>query len=103
MGGPRTSLAAQSPDVEAELRVRLDGYRKALEGKDLNALRSYYEDFTDSQRAALARYFESAEDLRIEFDDGAWPSSAMMPPCRSRATTASPTVAPASRSTPRCG
>ena len=69
MGGPRTSLAAQSPDIEAELRMTLEGYRKALEGKDLATLRSYYEDFTDSQRAALTRYFESADDLRIEFDD----------------------------------
>jgi len=68
-GGPRPSLAGPAPDPETELRVTLDGYRKALEGKDLTTLRSYYEDFTDSQRAALARYFESTEDLRIEFDD----------------------------------
>jgi hypothetical protein len=62
-------LAEPPPGIEAELRVTLEGYRKALEGRDLNTLRSYYEDFTDSQQAALARYFESTEDLRIEFDD----------------------------------
>ena len=69
IGVPRPSLAEPPPGIEAELRVTLEGYRKALEGRDLNTLRSYYEDFTDSQQAALARYFESTEDLRIEFDD----------------------------------
>ncbi len=59
----------QAPDVEVELRQTLEGYRKALETKDLDALRSYYQEFTDSQRTALASYFASADGLRVEFSE----------------------------------
>jgi len=63
------SLAAPAPDVEGELRGVLEGYRKALEAKDLAALRLYYEDFPEGQQAALARYFDAASGLRIELSD----------------------------------
>ena len=63
------SLAQAAHDLESELRAALESYRQALEGKDLDALRTYYADFTPSQAAALARYFANAADVRVEFSD----------------------------------
>ncbi|MBX3025086.1 caspase family protein [bacterium] len=63
------SFAQTDPDAEAQLRVTLEGYRQALEDEDLDALRRYYADFPASQAAALDRYFENAENLRIELSD----------------------------------
>ena len=47
----------------------LEGYRKALEEKDLSTLRAYYEELSENQRSALAGYFNAAADLHIEFSD----------------------------------
>jgi TolB-like protein len=65
----RRAWAAAAMDPEGELHATLEGYRRALEGKDLNALRGYYEEFTESQNAALVQYFASADDLHIEFSN----------------------------------
>ena len=63
------SFAADLSAPEADLQETLEGYRAALEGKDLHGLQSYYDDFTDSQSNALSRYFENAVDLRVEFSN----------------------------------
>jgi TolB-like protein len=65
----RPSFAASPPDAESELMGTLEGYRKALEEKDLSTLRAYYEQLSESQRSALVDYFDAAADLRIEFSD----------------------------------
>jgi uncharacterized caspase-like protein/TolB-like protein len=68
-GLARPSLAQASADPETALQSTLQGYRQALESKDLDALRGYYEEFPPSQAAALARYFNNTTDLQIEFSD----------------------------------
>lgn len=70
LGGlARPSFAQASPDLDAVLQSTLEGYRQALESKDLDALRGYYEEFAPSQAAALTRYFENTADLHVEFGD----------------------------------
>jgi len=64
-----TCYAADAQDPEAELRATLEGYRRAFEEKDLAALAGYYAGFSNEQRAALRRYFENADELRVEFAD----------------------------------
>lgn len=63
------SFAQTDPNAEAQLRITLEGYRQALEDENMDALRGYYADFPASQAAALDRYFENAENLRIELSD----------------------------------
>jgi uncharacterized caspase-like protein len=63
------SYAAATEDPETALRATLEGYRSAFEGEDIEAIKGYYVEFTDTQRAALARYFENATQLRVEFSD----------------------------------
>jgi uncharacterized caspase-like protein len=65
----RPSWAASTGDPEGELRATLEGFRRALESKDLTALQGYYEEFTPGQSAALAQYFANADDLQVEFGD----------------------------------
>ncbi len=69
LGVARPILAAPPPDLETELEVMLESYRRALQAEDLGALRAHYEDFTDGQSRALARYFENAAGLEVEFRD----------------------------------
>ena len=62
-------FAQELADMEMSLRAVLDDYRQALEDEDLDNLRAHYDAFTPSQAAALDRYFENAEDLRVELSD----------------------------------
>jgi len=63
------SYAADDRDPEAELRARLEGYRRAFEQQDVDAVAAFYVEFTPKQAAALRRYFENAGNLRVQFDD----------------------------------
>jgi TolB-like protein/ketosteroid isomerase-like protein len=63
------ALAESSQDAGGDLQQTLEGYRRALESKNLDALRNYYEDFTETQSMALTRYFNNAADLHVEFGD----------------------------------
>lgn len=63
------SFAQDNLDPEGELRATLEGYRQALESEDIEALRSYYEDFTPGQATALSTYFENASALQVELTD----------------------------------
>jgi hypothetical protein len=63
------SWAAPAADPEGELRITLEGFRQALESKNLTGLRAYYEEFTEGQSVALTQYFANADDLHIEFSD----------------------------------
>ena len=64
-----TSHAADNAGPEADLSATLEGYRQAFEREDPEALAHYYAEFSPAQRAALQRYFDNADDLRIEFGD----------------------------------
>lgn len=63
------SHAAETADVETELRSTMDSYRAAFEAKDMDALRRHYADFNAGQEAALKRYFENADGLTVEFSN----------------------------------
>jgi uncharacterized caspase-like protein len=63
------SFAESQPGADTDLQETLEGYRRALESKNLDRLRAYYEDFTDTQGTALTRYFDNAVDLHVEFGD----------------------------------
>jgi len=63
------SYAADNPNPEVALRATLEEYRKAFEGGDIDTLARYYVAFAPTQRAALKRYFDNADDLRVEFSD----------------------------------
>jgi ketosteroid isomerase-like protein len=65
----RPSYGAEISNPEIELREALEGYRQAFEAEDINGLARYYAQFTAVQRAALQRYFDNAERLRVEFSD----------------------------------
>jgi ketosteroid isomerase-like protein len=63
--GPAVAIA-QEPDAdESAIRTVLNQYGAALQAKDVNALAGLQLDMTDGQRAALARYFGTARDLRV--------------------------------------
>jgi TolB-like protein/ketosteroid isomerase-like protein len=63
------SYAAGNDDPEASLRAVLEGYRNAFEARDIEAIGRFYFEFSDAQRAALARYLDNASQLRVEFSD----------------------------------
>jgi TolB-like protein/ketosteroid isomerase-like protein len=63
------SYAASYDQPELELRTTIEGYRVAFENEDIETLGRYYVEFTDPQRASLSRYFDNADDLRVEFSD----------------------------------
>jgi TolB-like protein len=65
----KASYAADNPNPEVELRATLEEYRKAFEGGDVDGLARYYVAFAPTQRAALKRYFDNADGLRVEFSD----------------------------------
>jgi TolB-like protein/ketosteroid isomerase-like protein len=63
------SYAAENPNPEVELRAALEEYREAFERGNIDALARFYVAFAPTQRAALKRYFDNADDLRVEFSD----------------------------------
>ena len=65
-----TALAEQPPDAtRAEILWVLERYRRATEGREIQALAGIYEEFTPEQQAAQQRYFDGVRDLRIAFDN----------------------------------
>jgi TolB-like protein len=65
-----TALAEQPPDAtRAEILAVLERYRRATEGREMQALAGIYEEFTPEQQAAQQRYFDGVRDLRIAFDN----------------------------------
>lgn len=66
---PAMSHAADGAALEADLHAVLEGYRQAFEREDVDALARYYTQFTPAQGASLRRYFDNADDLRVEFTD----------------------------------
>jgi hypothetical protein len=57
--------AAASAPEEASIRDLLERYRTALEAESIDELAELHVQMTDVQRQALARYFESADALRV--------------------------------------
>src|SRR5215831_7018318 len=52
-----TALAEQPPDAtRAEILGVLERYRRATEGREIQALAEIYEEFTPEQQAAQQRY-----------------------------------------------
>ena len=59
---------AQQQD-EAGVKQLLERYRTALEAKNMEQLASIYLSLSDNTRDALNRYFQSANDLKVQFSD----------------------------------
>jgi ketosteroid isomerase-like protein len=57
---------AQTQD-EAGVKELLERYRAALEAKNLDQLAAIYLTLSDNTRDALTRYFQSANDLKVQF------------------------------------
>jgi adenylate cyclase len=67
---PWTASAHAAEAVEdAPIRAVLEAYRTALEQKNLDALAGVHVELTEPQRAALGKYFESADALRVQLAD----------------------------------
>lgn len=69
-------LAATSAYADEAVGIDIDGvrrvlaeYRGALEAKDVERLASLYVSFAASRREAQQRYFDNADDLKIEIAD----------------------------------
>lgn len=58
-----------NPSEETEIRDILERYRVACERKDLEMLRSVYDNLTPAQIEANRRYFENARSLAVSFGD----------------------------------
>jgi class 3 adenylate cyclase/TolB-like protein len=59
---------AQEQD-EAGVKQLLERYRAALEAKNLDQLAAIYLTLSDNTRDALNRYFQSANELKVQFSD----------------------------------
>ena len=57
------------PRVEEEARDLLEGYRQAIEAKNVNAVALLYRALTERQQGALRTYMQSANDLNVELTD----------------------------------
>jgi TolB-like protein/ketosteroid isomerase-like protein len=57
---------AQAAD-EQGVKQLLERYRAALEAKNLDQLAAIYVSLSDNTREALTRYFQSANDLKVQF------------------------------------
>jgi class 3 adenylate cyclase/TolB-like protein/ketosteroid isomerase-like protein len=68
-GGTTTAWAAEEEEGEAAVLELLDAYRAALEREDLEALAAIHVALGEEQRTGFARYFESAEDLRVTISE----------------------------------
>ncbi|HLK11336.1 MAG TPA: adenylate/guanylate cyclase domain-containing protein [Candidatus Binatia bacterium] len=66
--GPAPAFAEPAGD-EAAVRELLERYRTALEGKDMNKLAAVYVSLPDPMRGALERYFQNAQDLKVQFSN----------------------------------
>jgi ketosteroid isomerase-like protein/TolB-like protein len=62
------SAYAATADEDA-IKALLDQYRTALQAKDLTRLATIYVSLSDNTRQALQRYFDSANDLTVQFSD----------------------------------
>jgi len=51
------------------IKQLLDRYRAALQAKDLRQLAAIYVSLSDNTRDALQRYFDSANDLNVQFSN----------------------------------
>ena len=51
------------------MRGTLEAYRAALEAEDLDKLAAIQLEMSEGQKSALARYFQNAEELRIQFSN----------------------------------
>lgn len=72
-GAPGAWWLAWPPEAHADsadeqgVKQLLERYRLALEAKNLDQLAAIYVSLSDSTRDALGRYFQSANDLKIQF------------------------------------
>jgi uncharacterized caspase-like protein/TolB-like protein/ketosteroid isomerase-like protein len=57
--------AAAEEEPAAEIASFLESYRQALENKDVEHVAALYASFSERQRAALAAYFATANDLGV--------------------------------------
>ena len=62
------AYAAEAPN-DAPIRSVIEAYRAALEAKNMEALAALHVELTETQRAALAKYFESADGLHVTLAD----------------------------------
>ena len=60
---------AADPGEESAVRGALEAYRAALEAEDLDKLAAIQLEMSEGQKSALARYFQNAEELRIQFSN----------------------------------
>jgi TolB-like protein len=67
-----TSYALESEETafqEEQIRDTLEKYRRACEQKDLDLLRSVYDDLTPAQIDANRKYFQNARNLAVSFEE----------------------------------
>jgi TolB-like protein len=67
--GPRPAFAGEITADEQAVRSLLERYQTALERKDVDHLATLQVSMDDEQRAALARYFSNARNLKVRFGD----------------------------------
>ena len=66
------AYAIESDEVaaqEAAIRNTLEKYRRACEQKDIDLLRSVYDELTPAQIEANRKYFDSARDLSVSLEE----------------------------------
>ena len=66
---PRSAWADEQDVARAEITAFLDRYRRAIEARDVDTLAAFYIEFPPEQRAAIARFFTTARDLRVTLED----------------------------------
>jgi CHAT domain-containing protein/ketosteroid isomerase-like protein len=69
LSGPALAFAQEADADETAIRAVLTRYGAALQAKDVDALAALQLEMSDGQRAALARYFGTARDLRVRIAD----------------------------------
>ncbi len=64
----RATAQAPPSDTEHEIRQVLEEYQRAYTEKNLDRLAALFVSFPDSQRAALRRYLDHANELKVKLE-----------------------------------
>lgn len=67
--GPSRVWAADAPVPNAAIQAVIEGYRAALQAKDLAGLAALHLDLNEAQRASMEKYFENADGLVVTIAD----------------------------------
>jgi ketosteroid isomerase-like protein len=62
-------LAGEEALDRARITAMLDTYRKAIERRDVDGVGALYAAFSESQRAAVERFFAGARDIRVTIEN----------------------------------